>query len=44
MTFLFNENARTKQKQQTTGNRAIALVYRTDTNARGIWLVKRMLG
>ena len=27
------ENARTKQKQQTNGNRANLLVYRTDTNA-----------
>ena len=26
------------------GNRAIWLVYRTDTNARGFWLVKRTLG
>ena len=40
----WNENARTKQKQQTKGNRAIWLVYRTDTNARGFWLVKRTLG
>ena len=40
----WNENARTKQKQQTNGNRAIWLVYRTDTNARGLWLVKRTLG
>ena len=40
----WNENARTKQKQQTNGNRAIWLVYRTDTNARGFWLVKRTLG
>ena len=31
----WNENARIKQKQQTNGNRAIWLVYRTDTNARG---------
>ena len=38
------ENARTKQKQQTNGNRAIWLVYRTDTNACGFWLVKRTLG
>ena len=38
----WNENARTKQKQQTNGNRAIWLVYRTDTNARGFWLVKRI--
>ena len=29
----WNENSRTKQKQQTNGNRAIWLVYRTDTNA-----------
>ena len=40
----WNENAPTKQKQQTNGNRAIWLVYRTDTNARGFWLVKRTLG
>ena len=40
----WNENARTKQKQQTNGNRAIWLVYRTDTNARGYCLVKRTLG
>ena len=40
----WNENARTKQKQQTNGNRVIWLVYRTDTNASGFWLVKRTLG
>ena len=40
----WNENARTKQKQQTNVNRAVWLVYRTDTNARGFWLVKRTLG
>ena len=40
----WNENARTKQTQQTNGNRAIWLVYRTDTNARGYCLVKRTLG
>ena len=40
----WNKNARTKQKQQTNGNRTIWLVYRTDTNARGFWLVKRTLG
>ena len=39
----WNENARTKQKQQTNGNRAIWSVYRTDTNARGFWLVKPTL-
>ena len=39
-----NENARTKQKQQTHGNRAIWLGYQTATNARGFWLVKRTLG
>ena len=39
-----NENVRTKQKQQTNGNRAIWWVYRTDTNARGPFLVKRTLG
>ena len=37
-------NAQTKQKQQTNGNRAICIVNRTDTNARGFWLVKRTLG
>ena len=43
----WNENRRTKQKQQTHGNKANWLVYRTDTNARGFWLVimvKRTLG
>ena len=40
----WNENARTKQKQQTNGNKAIWLVYGTDTNAPGFWLVKRTLG
>ena len=40
----WDENARTKQKQQTNGNRAIWLVYGTDTNERGFWLVKRTLG
>ena len=40
----WNKNARTKQKQQTNGNRAIWLVYRTHTNARGFWLVERTLG
>ena len=42
--WLWNENARTKQKQQTNGNRVIRLVYRTVTNACGFWLVKRTLG
>ena len=32
----WKENARTKQKQQMNGNRAIWWVYRTDTNARGL--------
>ena len=40
----WNENARTKQKQQTNGNTAIWLVCRTDRNARGVWLVKQTLG
>ena len=40
----WNENSRTKQKQQTNGNRAIGLVYRTYTNARGFWLVERTFG
>ena len=41
----WNESARTKQKQQTNGNRSIWLVcQRTDTNARGFWLFKRTLG
>ena len=38
-----NENSRTKQKQQTNENRAIWLVYQTDTNAHGFWLVRRTL-
>ena len=33
-----------KQKQQTNGNRTIWLVFWTDTNACGFWLVKRTLG
>ena len=40
----WNENARTKQKQQTNGDRAIWLFYRTDTNAPCFWLVKLTLG
>ena len=40
----WNESARTKQTQPTNGNRAIWLVCRTDTNARGFWLVKPTLG
>ena len=40
----WNENARTKQKQQTNEKRVIWVVYRTDTNARGFCLVKRTLG
>ena len=40
----WNENAQTKQKQQTNGIRAIWLVYRTDANACGFWLVKQTLG
>ena len=40
----WNENARTEQKQQTNWNRAIFLVYRTDTNPRFFWLVERTLG
>ena len=39
----WNENALTKQKEQTNGNRAIWLVHRMDTNARGFCLVKRKL-
>ena len=41
----WNENARRKEDQQTNAKyKAILLVYRTDTNARGFWLVKRTLG
>ena len=41
--WLWSENARTKQKQQTSENRAIWFVCRTDTNARGFgWLSKRL--
>ena len=39
----WNENARTKQKQPTNANRAIWLVYGTDTNERGFWLVKQTI-
>ena len=39
----WNKHARTKQKQKTNGNRAIWLVYRTDTNARCFRLVKRTI-
>ena len=39
----WNENARTKHKQPTNANRAIWLVYGTDTNERGFWLVKRTI-
>ena len=39
----WNENSRTKQKQQTNDNRAIWLVYRTGTKKRGFWLVKGTL-
>ena len=31
------------RKKQTNEKRAIWMVYRTDTNARGFWLVKRTL-
>ena len=40
----WNEKVQTKQKKQTNGNRAILLVYRADTNARGLWFVKRTPG
>ena len=40
----WNKNPLTKQKLQTNGNRAILLVYRTDTDTPGFWLVKRTLG
>ena len=40
----WNEQARTKQKEQTNANRAIWLVCRTETNARGFLLVTRTLG
>ena len=40
----WNENTRTKQKQQMNENRAIWLVYRTDTNARSFWSVLRTFG
>ena len=40
----WNENGWRKKKQQTNENRGISLVYRTDTNPRGYWLVKRTLG
>ena len=40
----WNENVWTIQKQQKNGNRANWLVYQTDTNAGGFWLVKGTLG
>ena len=40
----WNENAQTIQKQQKNGNRANWLVYRTDANGGGFWLVKGTLG
>ena len=40
----WNENVRATQKQDTNGNRAIWLVYRTDVNAPRFWLVNRTLG
>ena len=40
----WNENVRTKQKQDTNRNRVIWLGYRTDTHAPGFWLVNRKLG
>ena len=40
----WNENAQTIQKQQKNGNRTNWLVYWTDTNAGGFWLVKGTLG
>ena len=39
----WNENVWTIQKQQKNGNRANWLVYQTDTNAGGFWLVKETL-
>ena len=40
----WNKNAQTKQKHQRNRNRGILLVYQTDTNVRGIWLLKWTLG
>ena len=40
----WNEYTRTKQKQHMNENRAIWLVNRADTNARGFWSVQRTLG
>ena len=37
----WNKNMQAKQKQRMNGNRVIWLVYWTDTNARGFWLVKQ---
>ena len=42
--WLWNENAPTKQKQESNGIRAIWLVYQIDTNVHGFWLVNRTLG
>ena len=35
---------KTKQKEQTNTNKAIWLVYQSDINTHGFWLVKRTLG
>ena len=40
----WNGNVQTKQKQQTIRIRVIWLVYQTDTNKHGFWLVKQTLG
>ena len=45
--FSYDLEMKTREQnrnKKTSGNRAIWLVYRTDTNARGFWLVKRTLG
>ena len=42
-TWRWNENLRTKQKQQMNSYTVIWLVYRTDTNACGFWLLKRSI-
>ena len=45
--FSYDLEMKTREQngsKQTNRNRAIWLVYRTDTNTRGFWLVKRTLG
>ena len=44
MTLKWKRANKVERTNEWKYNRAIWLVYRTDTNARGFWLVKRTLG